>query len=141
MLAELPVWLADAVSGLPERTPADKTFQHPRRVLSILALAYLVGHAVPRGAAWLHGRIAAPFVLMGQHGLPVFCATVVLSFVARVAIERSGGGWPTQVGVNAGGLAALVAIAAMAAWLKPPRGAPREADPADRSRARQDGAR
>ena len=68
-------------------TTIDKTGLHPFRLLSILALAYLLGHAVPRSAAWLRGRLAAPFVLMGQHGLPVFCAGIFLAFLGRLALE------------------------------------------------------
>jgi hypothetical protein len=95
----------------------DKTSLHPFRLLSILALAYLLGHWVPRDAAWLRSPVAAPFVLMGQHGLPVFCAGIFLSFVGRVALERSEG-WPMQAAVNFAGFAAMVAIAAVGAWYR-----------------------
>ena len=70
-------------------TTIDKSALHPLRLVSILALAYLLGHAVPRDAAWLRGRLAAPFLLMGQHGLPVFCTGIFLSFLGRLALEQS----------------------------------------------------
>jgi hypothetical protein len=113
-----PEWLALA----PERlavllTTIDKSALHPFRLLSILALAYLVGHAVPRNAAWLRGTAAAPLVLMGQHGLPVFCVGIFLSFLGRLALEQSDR-WPMQLAVNLLGLAALVAIGAVAAWYR-----------------------
>ncbi len=97
----------------PARVPADKTFQHPLRLLSILALAYLAGHFLPRDAVWLRGRTAAPFVLMGQHGLTVFCAHVPLSFIGAVAIERSGGGWLAQATRDGVPYAVLGALAAV----------------------------
>ena len=110
-LTYLPEWLASVLSGV------DKTGLHPLRLMSILALAYLLGHWVGRGAAWLRSPFAAPFVLMGQNGLPVFCAGIFLSFIGRLALERSED-WPMQLAVNLGGLAAMVAIAAAGAWYR-----------------------
>jgi hypothetical protein len=110
-LPYLPDWLASVLSGV------DKTGLHPFRLLSILALAYLLGHWVRRDAGWVRSPPAAPFLLMGQHGLPVFCAGIFLSFIGRVALERSEG-LPMQAAVNGLGLAAMVAIAAVAAWYR-----------------------
>jgi hypothetical protein len=107
----LPDWLASVLSGV------DKTGLHPLRLLSVLALAYLLGHWVRRDAAWLRSPPAAPFLLMGQHGLPVFCAGIFLSFVGRLALERSEG-WAMQAAVNLVGLVALVSIAAVGAWYR-----------------------
>ncbi|MDB5373333.1 MAG: OpgC [Belnapia sp.] len=111
-------WLAELPSGLAELlTGIDKTGLHPFRLISILALAYLLGHAVPRGAHWLRGRLAAPFVLMGQQGLPVFCAGIFLAFLGRLALEMDDR-WPMQAVVNLAGLAALVSIGLVAAWYR-----------------------
>ena len=110
-LAALPQPLADLL------TTIDKTGLHPFRLLSVLALAYLVGHAVPRGAHWLRSRAAAPFVLMGQHGLPVFCAGIFLAFLGRLALEMDDR-WPMQLAVNLAGLAALVSIGIVGAWYR-----------------------
>ncbi len=120
------VWLTwsgpDLLEQLPERVAAvllgvDKTGLHPLRLLSILALAYLLGHAVPAGARWLDSAAAAPFVLLGQHGLPVFCSGIALSFLGRLALEQSDA-WVMQMAVNLAGLAALVAVGAIAAWFR-----------------------
>lgn len=110
-LPYLPDWMASVLSGV------DKTGLHPFRLLSILALTYVLGHWVTRGAAWLRGPVAAPFVLMGQHGLPVFCSGIFLSFLGRLALEQAEG-WPMQVMVNAAGFGAMVAIAAVGAWFR-----------------------
>jgi hypothetical protein len=110
-LPYLPDWLASVLSGV------DKTGLHPFRLLSILALAYLLGHWVDRDAAWLRNPAVAPFLLMGQHGLPVFCAGIFLSFMGRVALEQSEG-LAAQAAVNLLGLGAMVAIAAVAAWYR-----------------------
>jgi hypothetical protein len=116
-------WLGpEALDHLPERVAGvlvevDKTGLHPFRLLSILALAYLIGHGVPATARWLSSAAAAPLVLLGQHGLPVFCAGIALSFLGRVALEQADG-WVAQAAVNALGLAALVAVGAVAAWFR-----------------------
>jgi hypothetical protein len=137
--AQVAAWQRpDWLEHLPEAVAAvlvqvDKTSLHPFRLISILALAYLIGHAVPAGAAWLRSAPAAPFVLMGQHGLPVFCSGIALAFLGRLALEHADA-WPAQFVVNLLGLLALVGVGAVAAWyrrsLRPaaagagPRGAP-----------------
>ncbi|MCR0980902.1 OpgC family protein [Roseomonas populi] len=116
LIGLLPLPVATVVDAV------DKSALHPFRLLSILALAYLVAHGVPRGAAWLGGALARPFVLIGQQGLPVFCAGIFLSFLGRLALEWREG-WEMQIGVNVAGLGALVAIAAVVAWAdaRPPK--------------------
>jgi hypothetical protein len=104
-----PEWIYDWYSTI------DKAGLHPARLASILVLAWLLAHLVPMGAAWLNGRIAGLFILMGQHGLPVFCLGIFLSFLGRVAIEASADWW-MQLAVNGLGLAALIGIGALSAW-------------------------
>jgi hypothetical protein len=119
--AMLAVWHApEWLAALPGPWPAlidgvDKTSLHPLRLLSLLAMAYLAAHLVPRGATWLNGAAARPFVLMGQRGLPVFCAGIFLSFLGRLALEREDGPG-MQVAVNALGLACLLGVAWVSAW-------------------------
>jgi hypothetical protein len=106
---EAPEQLAAWLAGV------DKTDLHPARLLSVLVLTWLIAHLVPVDARFLGGRIAHPFLLMGQQSLPVFCAGIFLSFLGRVAIEVSAA-WPMQLAVNLAGLAALVAVGAISAW-------------------------
>jgi hypothetical protein len=113
---------ADRLAGLPEQVAlvladVDKTSLHPFRLVSMLALAYLLGHLVPSGAGWLRSRVAAPFVLMGQHGLPVFCTGIFLSFLGRLALEQAEG-WPMQLAVNLVGFVVLIGVGAIAAWYR-----------------------
>ncbi len=126
LLAFVAILLAwrrpEALAPLPEAVAAvlagvDKSGEHPLRLISILAIAYLLGHWVPRDAAWLRGHAAAPLLLMGQHSLPVFCAGIFLSFLGRLALEYWEG-WGVQAAVNLAGLAAMVTIGAMAAWYR-----------------------
>jgi hypothetical protein len=101
----LAAWLADV----------DKTGLHPARLVSVLLMTWLIAHLLPVGAGFLSGRLGAPFTLMGQQSLPVFCAGIFLSFVGRVAIETDAGPG-VQLAVNVAGLAALVAVGAISAW-------------------------
>jgi hypothetical protein len=106
---EAPATLAAWLAGV------DKTALHPARLLSVLAMTWLVAHCLPADARFLNGKAAAPFLLMGQQSLPVFCAGLFLSFLGRLALEVSAGPG-MQLAVNLLGLVALVLIGAVAAW-------------------------
>ncbi len=95
----------------------DKEGLHPMRLLSILAWVWLVARVIARDAAWLRSRWAHPFVLAGQHSLPVFCAGIGLSFLGRLVMEEYSGIWVQPV-VNGGGAIAMVAVAWLAAWYR-----------------------
>lgn len=95
----------------------DKEGLHPMRLLSILALAWLVSRTVSAHAAWLRRWFAQPIVLCGQHSLPVFCTGIFLSFLGRLAMEERAD-WAVQAGVNVTGIAAMVAVGALAAWYR-----------------------
>lgn len=93
----------------------DKTTLDPLRLTSIAALLWLAARLVPVDARWLRSWIASPVVLMGQHSLPVFCWSIFIGFFGRLGLEWRGGPL-MQFLVNAGGLAAMVTVAAVAAW-------------------------
>ena len=116
----------------------DKEGLHPFRLVSILALAWMVSRVVPAGAVWLRWRVAAPFVLCGQHSLAVFCVGIFLSFLGRLAMEEQGT-WAVQAAVNLLGAATLVGVGALAAWYqekgRPARPALQAAPHADGAKA------
>ncbi|HEX7388664.1 MAG TPA: OpgC domain-containing protein [Acidiphilium sp.] len=95
----------------------DKTGLHPYRLLSILALAWLSARYIPPTAKFLSSRAASVFILIGQHGLNTYCASILLSFAGRVALEQDPG-WGMQVAVNLAGLCAMLLVAAIGAWHK-----------------------
>jgi len=93
----------------------DKASLHPTRLLTMLALTYLIAHGIRRDAGWMRSRPAQVLALLGQQALPVFCAGIALSFAARLALETSDG-WAIQAAVNLGGAVLLVGLAALTAW-------------------------
>ena len=107
----LPPWLPGLLVDV------DKTSLHPLRLISILALAYLIGHVVPRDAALLSHRGMRVFGLMGRHSLPVFCFGILLSFMARLMLEESDGP-AMQLAVNLVCFCALVFVAALSGWTR-----------------------
>lgn len=122
----LLLWLVWPYPDIETRLPpaavrilisVDKESLHPMRLLSILALAWLVSRAVPAGAAWLRARAAKPFILCGQHSLPVFCSGIFLSFLGRLAMEEHPD-WKVQAAANALGTLALVGVGMLAAWYR-----------------------
>ena len=113
----------------------DKDSLHPFRLISILALTWLAARLVPVDARWLGAPAAGPFVLMGQHSLPVFCSGIGLSFLGRMLMEQDEG-LISQVVVNVGGFAAMTTVGAVAAWYRTKGQVPVRASPA-LSRARR----
>jgi len=111
MLSHLPSPIGQALLSV------DKEGLHPFRLISILALAWGVSRLVPASARWIGSRWAAPFVLCGQHSLPVFCAGIFLSFLGRLTMEVTDGWW-VQAAVNIAGGMLLVAVGAVAAWYR-----------------------
>ena len=120
------VWMVWPYPEVESRIPStaarvlisvDKEGLHPMRLLSILALAWLVSRAVHSDARWLQWRATRVVILCGQHSLPVFCAGIFLSFLARLAMEEHSGWW-VQALVNTTGSVALVGVAAVASWYK-----------------------
>jgi hypothetical protein len=95
----------------------DKTGMDPFRVFSILSLTWLVARTVPRGAAWLQSRYAAPLALMGQNSLPVFCFGIFFGFFARLGLEYDDG-LLMQIAVNLCGVLAMVGVGALSAWYR-----------------------
>ncbi len=98
----------------------DKTGLYPFRLLSVLALTWLSARLIRFDQVWLRTRWAAPFVLLGQNSLPVFCSGVVLGFIARLGLEYDDK-LPMQIAINLVGAIGMVWVAALAAWYRAPR--------------------
>ncbi|MBL8671578.1 MAG: OpgC domain-containing protein [Alphaproteobacteria bacterium] len=123
-LAEAATWQWPAVNWVVpdavERVllPISKTDLDWPRILHFLALAYACVRLLPREARAWGSRWIAPLVWMGQQSLHIFCAGIVLSFVAHVALVEVSGTMLAQALASAAGLAVLVALAAALNWFK-----------------------
>jgi hypothetical protein len=95
----------------------DKTGLYPFRLLSILALTWLCVRLIRFDQPWLRTRWAAPFVLLGQNSLPVFCSGIVFGFIARLGLEYDDRLF-MQVGINLFGAIGMIGVGALAAWYR-----------------------
>jgi hypothetical protein len=95
----------------------DKTGLYPFRLLSILALTWLCVRLIRFDARWLRSRWVAPFVLIGQNSLPVFCSGIVFGFFARLVLEYDDRAL-MQVAINLFGAIGMVGVGALAAWYR-----------------------
>ena len=91
----------------------------------------------PPHANWLSRSWAKLVINCGQHSLPIFCLSVVLSLAGFVILVEGGHGFILQTAVNAGGIALLgltawtlaqakrsrqaASVGSMAPWLRPIR--------------------
>ncbi len=103
-LVTVPVW-AD-----------DKTMLPPLRILSLLALAYLVARFIPRDAGFIRSRAGWLLVLCGQHSLYVFCLTILLSVIANIVFSLVGNALLIQFAVNMIGFLLMLALSMLLAW-------------------------
>ena len=123
VLMQFIIWPHPEITGhLPARLArallsVDKGGLHPFRLLSILSLVWVVSRLIPAGARWVSSRWAAPFVLCGQHSLPVFCSGIFLSFLGRLLMDEVDGWW-VQVVVNGIGALSLTGVGALAAYYR-----------------------
>ena len=95
-----------------------KTDLPPARLLSILALALVVSHFIPRDAAFMTSRAGWPVVLCGQNSLFVFCLTIVLDVLANLVLSLTDGMFVMQALVNAVGVLIMLAVGVHLAWFK-----------------------
>jgi hypothetical protein len=92
-------------------TPNDKTNLAPYRIVHVLALAVLAVRLIPMSSPLLGARLAEPAILCGKHSLPVFCAGVLLAFLAHATIELGGNGVAAQLLAEAGGIIVMIGVA------------------------------
>jgi hypothetical protein len=95
----------------------DKTGLYPFRLLSILALTWLCVRLIRFDQPWLRTPWVAPFVLIGQNSLPVFCSGIVFGFLARLGLEYDDRTF-MQIGINLFGAVGMVGVGALAAWYR-----------------------
>ncbi|MFN3482886.1 OpgC family protein [Rhabdaerophilum calidifontis] len=93
-----------------------KTDLHPLRLIDALAKFWLATRLVDAGARWLASPLARQIGAAGRHSLEVFALSIVLSVIGGI-IATLHGFAPLAIGlVNAGGIAALIALGALLEW-------------------------
>src|SRR6185437_3923936 len=85
--------------------PMGKPNMDPPRVVHFLAALVLIARFLPRQSAELSSRVLRPFILCGQHSLPIFCFGVLLSFAAHWFLVQVAGGDIAQILVSIAGIA------------------------------------
>jgi hypothetical protein len=112
-LAEfVPAWLSHLIY------PIDKPNLDVLRIAHFLALAVVTVRFLRREAPVLASPLLRPAARCGMHSLEIFCAGVLLSFVAHAALLQSSAGAPGQIVVSVAGIALLVAIAELIGWYR-----------------------
>ncbi len=96
----------------------DKTMLPPARLISLLALAVVVGAYIPRDARFMRSVAGWTVVLCGQNSLEVFCLGILLSVLANFVLSLAGYGLFDQFLVNLGGLAIMAGFGLLLAWFK-----------------------
>ena len=115
-----------------------KGHEGPMRFIHFLALAYLAYVAVGERGENLKGPVVKVIAKVGTQSLGVFMAGILLSFVMGPFLNVVGRTYLTVFVANAGGIAALVAVAYTVAWFKAApwarRSSPRDDRDADPSK-------
>jgi hypothetical protein len=117
-------WTAhEAINWVPEyivlpETWFDKTMLPPARLLSVLALAVVVGTFVPRHAGFLTSRLGWLVVMCGQSSLEIFCLSILLAVLANFVLNLEGYGLISQGLVNLAGLVIMLGAGLFLAWFK-----------------------
>jgi len=101
----IPNWMIKAIY------PIDKTDLDMLRFTHFLALATFVTLLISRKWKPLNSIWLRPMILCGQHSLPIFCISVLLSFSAHwILTQYTKGAWE-QLAVSAAGILIMVVIA------------------------------
>jgi hypothetical protein len=104
--------LSDARLVADFRTDLSKQYLSVWRVVHVVALAHITTSLVSPRANWLSRTWARLVINCGQHSLPIFCLSIILSLAGFVALVEGGHGLILQTAVNAGG----VALLGLTAW-------------------------
>ena len=119
--------------------PIDKSMLSPLRILSIVALAVLVGWLIPRDAVFMTSRPGWIVVLCGQNSLHVFCLSILLSMMGNILLTFVSRTWWVLLGVNIGGILIMCGLGLLTAWYGAGGHLPRR--PAGKVRAPAEGAK
>ncbi len=96
--------------------PLDKTALDPLRLLHFLALAYVTVCLVGERPRFLEWRLVRPVIRCGQQSLYVFCAGLLLSFGAHIALVEVDSAFGMQLLVSVMGIGLSIGLASLFGW-------------------------
>jgi hypothetical protein len=99
----------------------DKRFLSWHRLADIAAKAWLFAVFVPPAAQFMARGVGAAITRAGRNSLPLFVAGVYLSMFGSIALFEAEGHPLAHIGVTFGGVAALLALAALIERRKAPK--------------------
>jgi len=100
------------------RTDLSKQYLSAWRLAHILALGHVAATLISPRATWLTRIWARPVINCGQHSLPIFCLSIILSLTGFVILQEAGHGVLLLAAVNIVGVALLGLVAWKLAQLK-----------------------
>jgi hypothetical protein len=112
LLSRFDGWLVDPAVDV------SKTNLSLWRLASVLALLYVLAHAVPATARWLSSMPVSVLAACGRQSLPVFAVGVVLSVVSHAIVMDHGTGWEVFLVVNSCGIVLLVGTGLFMEWYR-----------------------
>jgi len=93
--------------------PIDKSHLAPTRLLHFLALAVVVVRLTPRDWHGLPKSLVTAMIRCGENSLPIYCLSVLLSFVGHVILVEYSGSFATQVAVSIAGILLMSVVATL----------------------------
>lgn len=114
-------WRIEPLRGLiPEGIsviyPIYKTHLDPIRLLHFLALAVLVSRLIPHDWSGMIKPWMVAMIRCGENSLPIYCFSVLLSFLGFVILQEVSGGLAMQAALSAAGIVLIIAAATLLTW-------------------------
>jgi hypothetical protein len=105
----LEIFVPDQLSKLIY--PIDKSHLAPMRLLHFLALAVVIVRLTSRDWHGLPKSLLTAMIRCGENSLPIYCLSVLLSFIGHVILVECSGGFAIQAAVSIAGIL-LMSVAA-----------------------------
>src|SRR5262249_51461301 len=102
----LTLLIPDVVPGL--LYPIDKGHLAPVRLVHFMALAVVVSRFMSQDWKGMIRPWIVAMIRCGENSLPIYCISVLMSFVAFMILKKVYGGLPMQAAVSAVGIALLI---------------------------------
>ena len=96
--------------------PIDKSSLSPWRLFHFLALAVIIARVLRRDWHGLTVRGFKAIIRCGENSLPIYCLSVLLSFLGHVVLNQISNGFPMQVVVSFLGISIMISAATLMTW-------------------------